>query len=136
MALKSDSKINTINLSSIEGQSTVLKTILSLYLQTTGCFKWFGSISKSYTVTLFLMSNISWLRKLCLVFIFNFLSTVQNIFVILNYIHWRQLGIKSTSATLGIWGWFFRAPNICTDLCTDFRGGAKKQPVPWPGGTG
>ena len=21
-------------------------------------------------------------------------------------------------------------------ICTDFRGGAKKQPVPWPGGTG
>ena len=26
--------------------------------------------------------------------------------------------------------------NICTDLCINFRGGAKKQPVPWPGGTG
>ena len=31
---------------------------------------------------------------------------------------------------------FFGAPNICTNLCTDFRGGAKKQPVPWHGGTG
>ena len=48
------------------------------------------------------------------------------------YYHWRQSGVKSTSATSGIWGWFFGAPNICTDLCTDFRGGAKKQPVPFP----
>ena len=52
------------------------------------------------------------------------------------YNHWRQSGVKSTSATSGIWGCFFGAHNICTNLCTDFRGGAKKQPVPWPGGTG
>ena len=50
--------------------------------------------------------------------------------------HWRRSGVRTTSATSGIRGdsrgLFFGAPNICTD----FRGGTKNQPVPWHGGTG
>ena len=52
------------------------------------------------------------------------------------YFHWRRSGVKTTSASSGIRedsrGLFFKAPNICTD----FWGGAKNQPVPWLGGTG
>ena len=41
-------------------------------------------------------------------------------------------GQKSTSATSGNQGFLLWAPKVCPD----FRGGAKKQPVPWHGGTG
>ena len=42
-------------------------------------------------------------------------------------------GVKTTSATSGIGGFFSGCP---IHIYTDFRGGAKKQPVPWHGGTG
>ena len=51
--------------------------------------------------------------------------------------HWSQSEVKTTSASFGIpgdsKGLFWGCPIY---LCTDFRGGAKNQPMPWQGRTG